>query len=86
MNEPSSTTPSDKQSAGNSTRRSFVAGAAGGVIAVVALTAIAALLLRRFGPRLMPAMMERMMTDGRCSEQMRACMERCGCAQPASSG
>lgn len=63
--------------------RSVVAGAVGGVVAVVALAAIAALLLRRMGPRLMPRMMERM--SGCCSEEMRACLDKCGCGRPASA-
>jgi hypothetical protein len=28
---------------------------------------------------MMPRMMERMMRDGECSPEMRACMEKCGC-------
>jgi hypothetical protein len=64
--------------------RSVVAGAVGGVVAVVALAAIAALLLRRVGPRLMRRMMERM-SGGCCSEEMRACMDKCGCGRPASA-
>jgi hypothetical protein len=47
--------------------RSFVAGTAGGAIAVVVLAVIAAILMRRLGPR----MMERMM----------ACCDKCGCAE-----
>lgn len=67
--------------------RSVVAGAVGGVVAVVALAAIAAiaaLLLRRMGPRLMPRLMPRM-SGGCCSEEMRACMDKCGCGRPASA-
>ena len=61
----------------DSTGRSVAAGAIGGVVAIFALAAIAALLLRFLGPRLMPRMMER------CPEEMRACLEKCGCGQPA---
>jgi hypothetical protein len=73
------------QSAKDSTGRSVAAGAIGGVIAIMALAAIAALLLRCLGPRLMPRMMERMMSGGCCSEEMRACMEKCGCGRPAEA-
>jgi hypothetical protein len=47
--------------------RSFVAGAAGGAIAVVVMAVIAATLMRRLGPR----MMDRMM----------ACCDKCGCGK-----
>jgi hypothetical protein len=66
-------------SAANSTARSVIAGAVGGAIAVVALAAIAACLVRRAGPR----MMERMMSGGCCSDEMRACMAKCGCGPAA---
>ena len=65
--------------------RSFVAGAFGGVIAVAVLAVLAGVLMRRLGPRMMPRMMERMMA--RCgSEEMRACMEKCGCGKAAVGG
>jgi hypothetical protein len=73
------------QSAEDSAGRPVVAGAIGGLIAVVALAAIAALLLRFLGPRLMPRMMESMMSGDGCPEEMRACMERCGCGRPAKA-
>ena len=58
--------------------RSFVAGASGGAVAVLAMAILAVVLMRRIGPRVMPLMMERM--KGCCdSEAMRACMEKCGC-------
>jgi hypothetical protein len=60
-------------------KRFLLAGAMGGIIAVAALAILAALGLRRFGPALMPRMMERMMRDGECSPEMQACMEKCGC-------
>jgi hypothetical protein len=66
--------------------RSVVAGAIGGALALVVLAAVAALLMRRVGPRMMPLMMERMMKGGARSEEMAACMERCGCGRPASDG
>jgi hypothetical protein len=73
------------QSAKDSAGRSVAAGAIGGVVAIVALAAIAALLLRFLGPRLMPRMMERMMSGECCPEEMRACMEKCGCGRPAQA-
>ena len=60
-------------------RRSFVAGAMGGVVAVALLAVLGAALMRRF----MPRMMARMMAGGACSDEMRACMEHCGCSKPA---
>ncbi len=64
-------------------RRSFVAGVLGGFIAVGVLTVLAAVLVRRFMPAMMPRMMKRMMGEGGCcSEEMRACMERCRCGRP----
>ena len=60
--------------------RSFVARAAGGAVAVLAMAVLAAVLMRRLGPRMMPLMMERM--KGCCdSEGMRACMEKFGCGK-----
>jgi hypothetical protein len=73
------------QSAKDSTGRSVAAGAIGGVIAIMALAAIAALLLRCLGPRLMHGCMERMMSGDGCPEEMRACMEKCGCGRPAEA-
>jgi hypothetical protein len=65
--------------------RSFVAGAFGGVVAVVAMAVLAAMLMRRLGPRIVPRMMERMRAC--CdSEEMRACMEKCGCAKAEVGG
>jgi uncharacterized protein (DUF779 family) len=44
------------------------------------MAVLAAVLVRRLGPRMMPLMMERM--KGCCdSEAMRACMEKCGCGK-----
>ena len=73
------------KSAEASAGRPVVAGAIGGLIAVVALAAIAALLLRFLGPRLMHGCMERMMSGDGCPEEMRACMEKCGCGRPAQA-
>lgn len=64
-------------------RSPMVAGAIGGAIAVAVLAVLGMLLIRRLGPKMMPRMMKRMMRDGECSEEMRACMERCGCGDPA---
>ena len=64
-----------------SMKRSVAAGAIGGIVAVAVAAILAAVLLRRIGPRLMPRMMKRMMSEGGCSEQMRACMEKCGCGR-----
>jgi hypothetical protein len=62
----------------DSAGRSFVAGAVGGVVAVVAMATLAAVLMRRLGPR----MMQRMMSC--CdSDEMCACMESCGCGKAA---
>jgi UPF0716 family protein affecting phage T7 exclusion len=52
---------------------------AGGIVTLAAAAILGALLLRRFGPTLMPRMMERMMRGCECSPEMRACMEACGC-------
>lgn len=57
-----------------SMKRSVVAGAIGGIVAVAVIAILGALLLRRVGPR--------MMSEGGCSEEMRACMEKCGCGRP----
>jgi hypothetical protein len=59
-------------------RRSVVAGAMGGVFAFAVLAVVAAVLMRRLMPAMMPRMMKRMMADGGCSDEMRACMEKCG--------
>ena len=56
-----------------SMKRSVVAGAIGGIVAVAVIAILGALLLRRVGPR--------MMSEGGCSEEMRACMEKCGCGK-----
>jgi hypothetical protein len=63
-------------------RRSVAAGAVGGFVAFAMLAILAALLMRRFMPAMMPRMMKRMMADGG-SEEMRACMEKCGCGKPS---
>ena len=60
-----------------SMKRSVVAGAIGGIVAVAVIAILGALLLRRVGPR--------MMSEGGCSEEMRACMEKCGCGRPENS-
>ncbi len=62
-----------------SVKRSLLAGALGGFVAVATATIVASVAFRRLGPRMMPRMMERMMRDGECSPEMRACMEKCGC-------
>ncbi len=59
--------------------RSFVAGLAGGVVAVGVVAVLAAWLMPKIMPRVMPRMMARMMEGGEMPEAMRACMERCGC-------
>jgi hypothetical protein len=64
---------------GSALMKSVLAGFVGGVLAVGVLAAVAVRLM----PELMPRMMERMMASGDCSERMRECMEKCGCA-PAS--
>jgi len=64
-----------------SVKRSVAAGAIGGIVAVAVIAILGTLLLRRVGPRMMPRMMERMMSEGGCSEEMRACMEKCGCGR-----
>jgi len=58
-------------------KRSVVAGAIGGIVAVAVIAILGALLLRRVGPR--------MMSEGGCSEEMRACMEKCGCGRPENA-
>jgi len=72
-----------------SIKRSVLAGAIGGIMAVAVVAILAAVLFRRVGPCLMPrmmrGMMERMMADGSCSEEMRACMEKCGCGRPETA-
>lgn len=68
-----------------SMKRSVAAGAIGGIVAVAVIAILGAFLLRRVGPRLMPRMMERMMSEGCCSEEMRACMEKCGCGRPENA-
>jgi hypothetical protein len=60
-----------------SMKRSVVAGAIGGIVAVAVIAILGALLLRRVGPR--------MMSEGGCSEEMRACMEKCGCGRPENA-
>jgi hypothetical protein len=60
-----------------SMKRSVVAGAIGGIVAVAVIAILGALLLRRVGPR--------MMSEGGCSEAMRACMEKCGCGRPENA-
>ena len=60
-----------------SMKRSVVAGAIGGIVAVAVIAILGALLLRRGGPR--------MMSEGGCSEEMRACMEKCGCGRPENA-
>ncbi len=68
------------ESKGSSSGRAFLAGAFGGAFAVAVLVAVAAVLLPRVGPRLK----SRMMSSGCCSDEMRPCMDKCGCG-PAPS-
>jgi hypothetical protein len=68
-----------------SIKRSVLAGAIGGIVAVAVVAILAAILFRRIGPSLMPRMMKRMMSEGGCSEEMRACMEKCGCGRPETA-
>jgi hypothetical protein len=61
----------------SSTGRAFVAGAVGGVIAVVVMAILAAVLMRRLGPRMM-----------RCccgSGEMRGCCGSCDCGKSAEA-
>lgn len=51
-------------------RRSMLAGAIGGVVAVFVLAILGAVMMRR------------MMSCGCCADGMRACMEKCGCGGP----
>ncbi len=68
-------------------RRSFVAGAMGGFVAFGVLAVLAAVMMRRLMPAMMPRMMERMMSEGGCcSDEMRPCMERCGCGRSGEPG
>jgi hypothetical protein len=62
-------------------RRSMTAGVIGGAIAVTVLAVLGMLLMRRMAPSMMRGMMSRMMADGDMPEEMRACMERCGCGE-----
>jgi hypothetical protein len=62
-------------------RGSVVAGAIGGFVAFALLAVFAGVVLSRF----MPAVMKRMMAGG-CSEEMRACMDRCGCGEAGRKG
>ena len=73
------------ETADKSVGGSFVAGAIGGAMAVVVMAVLAAVLMRRLGPRIMPRMMKRMMS-GCGSEEMRACMEACGCGKASRNG
>ena len=59
--------------------RATATGAVAGAAAAVTVALLLVVLARRLAPKLMPTMMRRMMAEGGCSEQMRACMERCGC-------
>jgi hypothetical protein len=61
--------------------RSFAAGFAGGAFAVVVIVAAAVVVARRAGPHFMARMMR-----GCCdSEEMRACMDKCGCGKADDS-
>lgn len=64
---------------GVSAKRAMFAGCLGGIVGVALVAILAAMLFRRMGPRLM----KRMMRDREFSPEMRACMEKCGCAPPA---
>ena len=58
--------------------RAAVAGGMAGAIAALAMMALSIAVVVRLASRHLPAMMARMMREGGCSEQMRACMEMCG--------
>ena len=66
-------------------RRSVLAGATGGFVAFVLMAFLAAMLMRRAMPAMMPRMMKKMMEGGCCSDEMRACMEKCGGGRAAAS-
>lgn len=68
------------ESTGTPTGRAALAGAIGGVLAVMVLAAAGAMLLRILGPRLAGAAMN----GGCCSEEMRSRMAKCGCG-PATT-
>ncbi len=64
----------------NPVLRATIAGGIAGAVAAASLAVLSAALLMRLASRHFPAMMARMMSgEGGCSQQMRACMERCGC-------
>jgi len=63
------------RSTGNPSGRAALAGAIGGVVAVMVLMAITAMLIRLLGPRLACAATN----GGCCSDQARSCMAKCGC-------
>ncbi len=64
----------------NPVLRATIAGGIAGAVTAASLAVLSAALLMRLASRHLPSMMERMMSgEGGCSEQMRACMERCGC-------
>ena len=62
-----------------STGRAIFAGALGGIIVVAILVGLAAFVLRRLGSHAMPRLMERMMRDCECSDDIKGCGDRCCC-------
>ncbi len=69
---------------GCSSVRVAVFGGMAGAAVALGMTVLGVAVVVRMASRRIPRMMGAMMSEGGCAEQMRACMEYCGCLGAAT--